>query len=78
MEMYLRANKDSKTPLYINIGVNLLNIVLNQLLISSHTMISVLGISICIPGAGLGVKGAAVATAISQGIGRSCNLFWLQ
>ena len=71
----LRANKDSKTPLYINIGVNLLNIVLNQLLISSHTMISVLGISICIPGAGWGVKGAAVATAVSQGIGRSCNLF---
>ncbi len=65
----LRANKDSKTPLYINIGVNLLNIVLNQLLISSHTMISVLGISICIPGAGWGVKGAAVATAVSQGLG---------
>ncbi len=65
----LRANKDSKTPLYINIGVNFLNIILNQLLISSHTTISVFGMLLSIPGAGLGVRGAAIATAISQGIG---------
>ena len=55
----LRANKDSKTPLYINIGVNFLNIIL-----------------LSIPGAGLGVRGAAIATAISQGIG-GVTIFWV-
>ena len=72
----LRANKDSKTPLYINIGVNFLNIILNQLLISSHTTISVFGMLLSIPGAGLGVRGAAIATAISQGIG-GVTIFWV-
>ena len=46
-----------------------MNIILNQLLISSHTTISVFGMLLSIPGAGLGVRGAAIATAISQGIG---------
>ena len=50
-------------------GEIFLNIILNQLLISSHTTISVFGMLLSIPGAGLGVRGAAIATAISQGIG---------
>lgn len=54
-----------------------LNIILNQLLISSHTTISVFGMLLSIPGAGLGVRGAAIATAISQGIG-GVTIFGLQ
>ncbi len=46
----LRAATDTKTPLYINFGANTLNAALNYLLIYK---------------AGLGVTGAAIATAIS-------------
>lgn len=65
----LRANKDSKTPMFVNVFVNLLNIVLNQLLIGTGTFISAWGISFTIPGAGWGTAGAAAATAVSQSIG---------
>ncbi|MFR6162521.1 MAG: hypothetical protein ACLUJR_05495 [Mediterraneibacter gnavus] len=65
----LRANKDSKTPLYINLSVNILNIMLNQLLIGTGTAFVLFGEKIVIPGAGWGVKGAAFATALSQSIG---------
>ena len=56
--------------------MNFLNIILKQLLISSHTTISVFGMLLSIPGAGLGVRGAAIATAISQGIG-GVTIFWV-
>lgn len=46
----LRAVKDSKTPMVVNLAANLLNIVLNYLLIYT---------------CGMGVRGAAIATAIS-------------
>lgn len=46
----VRGTKDTKTPMYINIGSNLLNAALNYLLIYT---------------AGLGVTGAAVASAVS-------------
>lgn len=39
----LRANKDSKTPLYINLSVNILNIMLNQLLIGTGTAFVLFG-----------------------------------
>lgn len=65
----LRANKDSKTPMYVNVGVNLLNILLNQLLIGSETVIHTGELIIRIPGMNFGVAGAAIATAISQSLG---------
>lgn len=65
----LRAFQDTRTPMRINIAVNLLNILLNQLLIGSGTTLRLGSIGISLPGAGLGVQGAAIATAVSQGIG---------
>lgn len=65
----LRANKDTKTPMIVNVLVNLLNIVLNQLLIGSGTALSLAGMTLVIPGMGWGVAGAAVATAVSQSFG---------
>ncbi len=50
----LRAVKDSRTPMIINLTANLLNIVLNYILIYTFA---------------LGVKGAAIATLISYGVG---------
>lgn len=65
----LRAFQDTRTPMRINIAVNLLNILLNQLLIGSGTTLQLGSIGISLPGAGLGVPGAAIATAVSQGVG---------
>lgn len=50
----IRSVKDTKTPMLISVGENLLNVILN---------------AIFIYGLGLGVFGAALASAISYGIG---------
>lgn len=66
----IRATKDTKSPMFINLGANILNVVLNYLLIYKL---------------GMGVTGAAVASAISYsmaGIGmfvvyrRNRLLYW--
>ena len=57
----LRAAGDTKTPMKIGLGVNLLNVVLNFLLI--YPTRTIWGITV--PGAGMGVIGAAVASAIA-------------
>ncbi len=61
----LRGVRDMKTPMMINLYINLINIVFNYFLIyPTHTKWG-----ITIPCAGLGVKGAAIATAISYVVG---------
>lgn len=61
----LRGVSDMKTPMLINLYMNIINIILNFLLIyPTRTMFG-----ITIPGAGLGVNGAAIATAVSFIIG---------
>ncbi len=65
----LRTFKDTKTPMFVNIFVNILNIILNQLMIGEGTKIAFAGVSVLIPGAGWGVAGAAAATAVSQSLG---------
>ncbi len=70
----LRAVGDSKTPMRVGLLVNGLNVVLNFLLIyPSRTW---LGISLW--GAGLGVIGAALASAVSFVVGGVCiaTVFW--
>ncbi len=62
----LRAAGNTKTPLRINIAANLINIAGNFLLINSTRTMTVAGRSFTMWGAGLGVSGAAAATAISQ------------
>lgn len=65
----LRGAGDTKTPMKIGIIVNLLNIVLNYFLIFNTHTLSIFNISILIPCAGLGVVGAAIASAISFVVG---------
>lgn len=58
----MRAVKDSRTPMAINLSANLLNIVLNYLLIYTFE---------------LGVKGAAIATLLSYAAGAvALGLIW--
>ena len=61
----LRAVGDSKTPMRVGLWVNLINVVLNMLLIFPARDVSIQGFTVCLPGAGWGVLGAAAATAIA-------------
>lgn len=64
----LRCAGDTRTPMLLNLSTNLLNIVLNTLLIfgpSAHE--TPLG-TLRLPGLGLGVQGAAIASAVSMGL----------
>ncbi len=61
--MVLRSAGDTKSPMKIGIWVNLINVVLNFLLIYPTRTISVFGFSFAMPGAGMGVEGAAIASA---------------
>ena len=64
-----RGLGDTKTPLRVNIFVNIFNIVGNYLLINRPHTVSLLGFQIPMPGAGWGVTGAAVSTGVSWLIG---------
>lgn len=65
----LRAAGDSKTPMISGMVVNFVNIVLNFLLIYPSRWINVGSWGIYMPGAGLGVIGAGVASAVAYTIG---------
>ena len=64
----LRAVGDSKTPMRVGLLVNVVNIILNFLLI--YPARTWLGIPLW--GAGLGVTGAALASAVSFAVGGIC------
>lgn len=61
-----RGYGDTRTPMLINLGVNVLNVVGNYLLINQSHVLQLGSLQVPMPGAGLGVNGAAIATAISQ------------
>ena len=59
----LRSAGDTRTPMRIGLIMNGINMVLNFLLIFPARTFSVLSLQIPVPGAGLGVEGAAWASA---------------
>ena len=63
-----RGYGDTKTPMILNIIMNVVNVVGNFLLIYPTRTISVLGIELKMIGAGWGVEGAAAATALGMAI----------
>lgn len=65
----LRAAGDTKTPMKVGLTVNIVNVVLNYLLIYPTRQIAILRWVVTIPGAGMGVEGAAVASAIAFALG---------
>ena len=65
----LRAAGDTKTPMLVGCGVNAVNVVLNFLLIYPTRQITVFGRSFTMIGAGMGVIGAAVASATAFAVG---------
>ncbi|MBE6898479.1 MAG: MATE family efflux transporter [Ruminococcaceae bacterium] len=61
----LRAAGDTKTPMKVGILVNIINIVGNLLLIFPSREIVLGSLAFTLPGAGLGVVGAAIASALA-------------
>lgn len=63
----LRGAGDTKTPMKVQITANVIHIILNIFLIYGPWTLKLFnGVNINVWGAGLGVRGAAISTAISQ------------
>ncbi|WP_130862036.1 MATE family efflux transporter [Bacilliculturomica massiliensis] len=65
----MRGAGDTRTPMYINLMTNLINIVGNFLLIFPERDMVLFGQKIHMWGAGMGVAGAAAASAVAMGAG---------
>ena len=65
----LRAAGDTKTPMKVGFWVNVINVVLNFLLIYPTRQLTLLGLTFTMPGADMGVLGAAAASAIAFAYG---------
>lgn len=68
----LRAAGDTKTPMKVGVAVNIINVLLNFLLIYPTRTVNLLGFSFTMYGAGLGVLGAAAASATAFTAGGIC------
>ena len=68
----LRAAGDTKTPMAVGCGVNAVNVILNFLLIYPTRQVAAFGHEVTIIGAGLGVIGAGIASAIAFTVGGIC------
>lgn len=62
----LQCSGDMKTPSMLNIIMCILDVIFNFLLIFPTRQLSLFGFSVTIIGAGLGVAGAALGTALSE------------
>ena len=65
----LRATGNTKTPMLISTLMNVVNIILNFLLISPTRPVTLFGHTFTVWGAGWGVAGAGIASAISLVVG---------
>ena len=65
----LRAVGDTKTPMLVGLAVNIINVILNFFLIFDTRQYTVFSHSITVYGAGLGVIGAAIASAVAFTVG---------
>ena len=65
----LRAVGDTKTPMYANVSMNLVNIVMNYIFIYESRMITIGSMKIKMFGFGYGAVGAGIGTAVSFVVG---------
>ncbi len=65
MSAVLRCTGDTRTPLLLNTSASVINTVLNFLLIYPTRELTLFGATFTMPGAGWGVAGAAIASAIA-------------
>jgi len=62
----IRCAGDTRTPLFYNVTMNIINALLNLFLIYPSREVNLFGLTFTLPGAGLGVSGAAVSTAVAM------------
>ena len=67
-----RAVGDTKTPMLVGIAVNIINVVLNFFMIYPTREVKIFSTNITIFGAGMGVIGAGIASAVAFAIGGIC------
>ncbi len=65
----LRAAGDTKTPMLVGVGLNIVNVLLNFFFIYETRVVNIFGLDITIFGFGMGVIGAAIASAIAFFVG---------
>ena len=68
MGALIRGAGNTRTPMIAGLLSNGLNVILNFLLIYAPRTVNVLGLSFFVWGAGMGVRGAAAASALATGI----------
>ena len=73
----LRSSGNMKVPGMINILMCVLDVVFNFMLIFPSRDISIAGTTIHMPGAGLGVKGAALGTVLAEVVTSLIMLYYL-
>ena len=71
----LQCSGNVKTPSIINVGMCFLDVMFNALFIFPSRTVSVLGLSVHVPGVGLGVPGAAAGPACAQLVAAAIILF---
>ncbi len=65
----LRSVGDTKTPMQVGVLVNVINVVLNYFLIYPTQQVQIFSFTVTTPGFGLGVVGAAIASAVAVTVG---------
>lgn len=65
----LRAVGDTKTPMLVNVCMNIVNIILNYIIIYNTRMIQIAGKNVKMFGFGYGAVGAGIGTAVSFVVG---------
>ena len=68
----LRSAGDTKTPMRVGVVMNVINVLLNFVLIYPTREITVFSKSVRVFGAGLGIEGAAAASAVAFTVGGVC------
>lgn len=71
----LQCSGDIRTPSVLNILMCALDVLFNSLLIFPTRFCALFGQTLLIPGAGLGVKGAALGTALADAV-TTCLMLW--
>ena len=73
----LRCAGNMKVPGYLNVGMCLCDIVFNFFLIFPTRDMAFGGLTLTVPGAGLGVLGAALGTVAAETICATCMMYWV-
>lgn len=73
----LQCSGDMKTPSFLNALMCVLDVVFNYFLIFPSGTVQAGGLRIALPGAGMGVAGAALGTALSEAVTAAAMLYML-